>query len=1015
MSVRRWIFSGRLAGVLAVALVATAVRADEASDQYAVAAGHYQAQRWQLAAEEFETFLNRYPDHADRNQSVFFLAEALLQLGKYSQARQRFQQYLALELEGRFSKPALFREGEAAYLSDDYETAKASLGKFHQRYADDPLNAFVLTYLGGIALAEQNWAGAEQHYRQCLETFPDGKMQDDCRFGLARVLEKQAKYEEAERLYLALTAKTGNRLADDAQFRLGAVQYAAGQYEDAVKTFEPFDSRLITSRHRATALLGSGWAMVKLNRLDDARKYFERIISDPKLGTEARYWLGWILKTQNQWAAAAKLLLETAEAAPAHRLVAAIRFHAGDAMLRDGNTDAALEQFRWIAAHAEDGNEWGDDALRGEAQAALLAKDHSGVDRIASEFERRYADSPLSGDVARFRAQSLIERQDHQPAAAILEPIVKAAEGEADHPEVRYLLALAYEGLKRYDEAETVLTPVLASADPRLKADAQLALASIFLARQRFAEAISPLESLRKEKPEGDAAVKSLGQLAICYARTGELDTAKKLYVQLIRDYPDHDLLIPSTEQLAEAAYDAGEREWADKLFAWLAADGQQPEYRVKGLSGQAWSQYKSGKMEEAAVTFGRLLDASPPSKLAAEGALVRGQILQQLGRLDAALEMFDLVIKKYSQTDRYPEALWAAARIRDDRGEDREAAGLYERLANKFPDFPEADAVLYRWGWTLADLGEQDRFYALLERLTKNYPQSTFRADAVFRLAQHAYETSQLADARRWVDSLLSGEPAEAVRESGIRENALYLRAQIDVAEARWPEAQRGFEEMLAQYPEGPLRQRAEYGVAEAAFRQGRYEEARERLGRLAQQTEGKQEPWLAVVQLRLAQTLCHEKKWNEAYDVASKIESQYPGFEEQFEADYVTGRCLANRADFDGAREAYGKVIRSARGEKTETAAKAQLMIAESYFHQENYEAALREFLRLEILYAYPELQSAALMQAAKCHELLGEVPQATELYQRLVKSYPETEFAAAAANRLDAPHSPAAKPGP
>lgn len=81
------------------------------------------------------------------------------------------------------------------------------------------------------------------------------------------------------------------------------------------------------------------------------------------------------------------------------------------------------------------------------------------------------------------------------------------------------------------------------------------------------------------------------------------------------------------------------------------------------------------------------------------------------------------------------------------------------------------------------------------------------------------------------------------------------------------------------------------------------------------------------------------------------------------------------------------------------------AQWMIGESYFHQKNYEAAVREYLKVEILYAYPTWQAGALLQAGKCHELLGEWKQASELYAKLLKSYPETPFAADASKLLQA----------
>jgi TolA-binding protein len=79
---------------------------------------------------------------------------------------------------------------------------------------------------------------------------------------------------------------------------------------------------------------------------------------------------------------------------------------------------------------------------------------------------------------------------------------------------------------------------------------------------------------------------------------------------------------------------------------------------------------------------------------------------------------------------------------------------------------------------------------------------------------------------------------------------------------------------------------------------------------------------------------------------------------------------------------------------------------MIGETYFHQKNHEAALREYLKVEILYAYPTWQAAALLQAAKCRDLLGEPGEADKLYTRLTKEHPGTEFAKEAARRMAIP---------
>jgi TolA-binding protein len=222
-------------------------------------------------------------------------------------------------------------------------------------------------------------------------------------------------------------------------------------------------------------------------------------------------------------------------------------------------------------------------------------------------------------------------------------------------------------------------------------------------------------------------------------------------------------------------------------------------------------------------------------------------------------------------------------------------------------------------------------------------------------------------------------------------------------VVEEDWPRVGEAFEGLIEEFPQSSNRLAAEFWIAEAVYRQDHIEEAGRRFDRLASQTLGRRDAWLAMVPLRRAQVLAHRKKWNEAYAVASKIEAAFPNFQQQHEVDYLIGRCLASRADFDGAREAYKKVLYSPTGEKTETAAMAQWMIGETYFHQKKYDAAMREYLRLEQLYDFPTWQAASLLQAGKCRELLGERDEADKLYAQLLKEHPDTPFAEEASRRL------------
>ena len=242
------------------------------------------------------------------------------------------------------------------------------------------------------------------------------------------------------------------------------------------------------------------------------------------------------------------------------------------------------------------------------------------------------------------------------------------------------------------------------------------------------------MEAFLAGKPTGDAAVKGAGELAICYARSGQLDKAKKLYAELIEKHPQHPLIAPTTEQLAEAAYDANDAAWSAELSGRLAAAGDSAEYEMKGKLGLGWSQFKAGKLAEAAATFDEVLDKNPPEAMAAEAALVRGRILEQLGQSEPALAMYELVIDKYPASQQHADALLAAARLHDKLKQNEQAAALYQRLASEYPQFPKLDAVLYQWAWAMQELGKPEDADRLFERLRKEYPQSRFWADATCR-----------------------------------------------------------------------------------------------------------------------------------------------------------------------------------------------------------------------------------------------------------------------------------------
>ncbi len=177
----------------------------------------------------------------------------------------------------------------------------------------------------------------------------------------------------------------------------------------------------------------------------------------------------------------------------------------------------------------------------------------------------------------------------------------------------------------------------------------------------------------------------------------------------------------------------------------------------------------------------------------------------------------------------------------------------------------------------------------------------------------------------------------------------------------------------------------------------------ARPAFAELLAQDEATQ-PWFALVPLRLAQIDARQGEWSSALERARAISTTYPTFRQQFEVDYLIGRCLASLGEYDAARSAYRDVLGSAAASGTETSAMAQWMIGESYLHQRRFEEALNEYLRVDVLHEFPEWQAYGLLQAAKCYAALARYQPASETYTRLIVKFPQSEPAQQAHQRLE-----------
>ena len=884
------------ARLMTAAMVLAAIRAQAAppDEVYASASEHYAAQRWQQSAEAFGDFAEAYPNDERADTARFFSGESLVQAGQFEEASRRLQELADRAPQHRFAATARFRVGECLLLAGKNAEAADKLSSFHKLHPSDPLNAYVLPYLGDIALEAKQIEQARGHYEQALRNYPAGPLSLPCRVRLARCLELLGKPAEAAKV---LTAALADVKGD----------------EDA----------------------------------------------------------------------------------------ASLHFNLARMLAEAGDTAGAEDHYQQIALRWPK-SEWADDALHARLLLADLANDSTKAEALAAEFLRRHENSPLTNAVRLQVVRSLLTHQKWLAAEELLAQLTD----ETGATQENYYRALAKLGQKQYAEALAILEASDSKTiDHSLQAPLAAAKIAALFGLKRYDELIQPLREQITAAANESAASIVRSQLIVALTETGKIDEAWAELAQVAAA----DLADPTSAraalQLAERAFQAGELAIAQRAFTLLSADNVPPEMRSRGLSGLAWVQYKAEGKQASAATFERLLREYPDDPLAAEAALARGHSLAELGQHDAAIAAFQLVINRYAESPHKPAALLAAARLHDRLEQKRDAADLLKRLVNEHSEFPELDAALYELAWILSDLNQRAESDAAFRRISEELPKSQFWADATYRLAEQAAREKQADVAIELTDKLVATD-CDAV----IHQHALYLRGQLAAGAGQWNEVERLMQLLMTKHPDSSLHASAEYWLAEADFRRARYADAGKKLEQILTRSAneadqgGRKEAWLAIVPLRQAQCLVQERRWSEALELAQSIARQDPMSKQAGEAEYLAGRCLASLGKLDEAREAYQRAVESPANAGAETAAMAQWMIGESFFHQKRYAEAIAAYEQCEG-YNFARWQAAALLQAGKCQLALGQPDQARLQFERLVTNFASSPYSEDAKIRLAA----------
>jgi TolA-binding protein len=498
-------------------------REGEASDQRQLdyANGLFARKLYDLAAPEYQKYLDDYPGRPGRANAYFSLGECYRNLDRASSARTNLQKVLNDYGDTEFAGPAAYALAEMAFADKDYATA---LPLFHRASAKSKEPAVVLSG----------------------------------RYFEARCLEATGRKEEAADIYVQVVdAGNPNPYREDARVTAASIFASKGRKLDALKQYEALSDESQKPALKAESAVRGGMIALELVQTDKGK--IDKAMADraavllqkgrslPEAGKFRAIAEVGLRKLQYQTGQYAQLLAaykkeleKLPDAAQAEVLLLA-----ANSERQLGHSKEAGALYHQIIANYPDREEAKDAAY--QRLINVYNSDPAALSAAVDEFLATNPTNERADQAKLLKAEALYKQQNYAEAAAIygelrasqlsttlraeaayklglcqlqmkntpsvIEAFTYYVQTFADSPQMPAALAqraLAYEQGKNYSAALTDLNIILAKYPKTREREASLQLKALILGQQENTKGmIETFRQLLKEFPKSSVAAQA--------------------------------------------------------------------------------------------------------------------------------------------------------------------------------------------------------------------------------------------------------------------------------------------------------------------------------------------------------------------------------------------------------------------------------------------------------------------------------------------------------------------------
>jgi len=1023
---------------------------DPALDSYYAANALYNKNLYELAVDEYKTFIAKYPRHEKILHAKFGLAFALYNLGRYQDAEKQLAE-LARERDAPkkeqvynfwgqclliLGRPA---DAEAAFLwsvNRGKERLFLDLPGMGGQYQEAPemasssvqdLDPLERAMVGLIeALFQQGkWDGVNQYATEFIEIVPESEHIARVRFQsafakyelhhydeAAKILEDIKLYHKTSPFYehavfllaecqremgnldLAATNHTivarevKGEFAGNSLFRLGFIRFSQKNYQEAAVDFE--DLRLLypQSEYYNDSGIYLGRSYLENAQYVKAQEVFGSLTTVPEVAGEATLWLARTFLRQKNNQQALDVLGPAIRKFNDDERLNQFVFEYGSALMGLNRNSEAADVFKRVVNEFQE-SILTPQALRLRAFCLLSDKNYLESLTVCDRFLQNYSNDPSFRDVAFMRAENVFFLDRLDEAVRAYQQFIPWERRTEYTDEARFRIIQIEAEQKKWNEVLDAIYELKREGNPTGPFFEQLDYIEglTYVNLARWDNAIQSLEKFIREDPKRLNA--DIAQIKLAQAYESKKDTAKaKLALEvLVQDNPKSQYLAQGLAELGRMNYTEGNQDAAETYFNRVSNEFQDSPFFAQAQYYLGWIEMNRKNFLKAVAYFDKVASNFPDDELASDSLYKKGLIYMEMNQPGNAQVAFKNFLERYPNDERFDQASFYYGRSLSILQRYSEAMSVFKGLVGRARDADLAARTLYEMAWCNQGLANVEAAKARYQDLLKTYPDHELAKRAKFELAEIEYEEQNFDGAISRLDELLAGKLDEQLRERVLnRMGWCLLGRQQDLAGAEV------FEQMLRDFPNSEFTGVAAYQAGEVRLLRKEYQDALplfEKARKFA-----KDDKVLQQATLRQGETLTYLNRWDEAEQVFSQFYSKYPNSDFTRRAVMWLGWSQENLARYEQAIANYRIVIRG--GKRDELAARSQFQIGQSLIKLGEKDQAVRELILVDVNYAYPIWSARAILEIGRVLDTQKLEKESNDRFREVILKFPDTDEA-------------------